>query len=121
MMSGFWETVRAAMYISATALAVVLIVFMVLLALPRSNLRRVVLRILSTLSILAAMAMAVYVVSPLDLVPDGIPAAGTMDDLVAFLVGLGSGAIGLIAGSASRKPALPVRRNPTDTEDDFIN
>ena len=108
MMTGFWDTLRTAIIFSATGQAAVFITLLILLALPQSNLRRLFLRVISTLSILSAMAMLVYAVSPIDLVPDGIPVVGLLDDLVALLLGLGSGATGLVADGASRRP-VPVR------------
>ncbi|HEX6041654.1 YkvA family protein [Longimicrobium sp.] len=58
-------------------------VFMILLAMPQSQLRSFVLEVTGWGT---AAASAVYVVSPLDLVPDLLPVLGWGDDLVAAVV-----------------------------------
>jgi uncharacterized membrane protein YkvA (DUF1232 family) len=68
----------------ATLLA---LAFMILLALPKSRFRAVVLEIVSWLSLALC---AVYTVSPIDLMPDFIPVIGWIDDLGAIGVGLSS-------------------------------
>jgi hypothetical protein len=76
---------------------VVFCTFLVLLALPKSRLRCFLLEIGSW----ATTAFAgVYIVSPIDLIPDFIPVLGQLDDAVA-----------LVGGIAAALTALSARRD----------
>jgi len=74
------------------------IAFLVLIALPKSKLRGVFLIVSSWIMKLLALLCLVYVVSPLDLLPDAIPVAGYADDLIASLIGTAA-AIGGVSSS----------------------
>jgi len=74
----------------------VLVVFMVLLAMPKSMLRCVFLEVAGWLIGLLA---AIYVVSPIDIVPDFIPVLGWLDDGGALIGGAGAVITALMARS----------------------
>ncbi len=59
--------------------------FLVLLALPKSRLRCFLLEIGGWST---AALSAVYIVSPIDLIPDFIPVVGWIDDVGALVAGL---------------------------------
>ena len=61
------------------------VAFLVLLSLPASRLRSVV---LETFGWLAAIASAAYVASPLDVIPDFLPVVGWVDDGGAIVAGI---------------------------------
>lgn len=63
------------------------VAFLVMLSLPKSRLRSVVLEIGGWFTTAAA---ATSVVSPIDMIPDLIPVLGWTDDFVAILVGVGA-------------------------------
>lgn len=64
------------------------VVFLVLLALPKSQLRSLVLEFFGWIT---AGGSAVLVVSPVDIIPDPIPFLGQMDDVAYIVVGIISG------------------------------
>ena len=82
-MGGFFEAVKV-FFICLFAL---LALFIVLLALPGSRLRSFVLEITGWGT---AAASAIYVISPLDLLPDIIPVLGWGDDVVAAVTAISS-------------------------------
>lgn len=61
---------------------VLIVAFMILLSMPKSMLRSV---LLETLGWLGAALAALYVVSLIDMIPDFIPVAGFIDDVGAIV------------------------------------
>jgi uncharacterized membrane protein YkvA (DUF1232 family) len=61
--------------------------FLVLLALPHSKLRSVLLELLGWTGGVAATAL---VVSPVDVIPDVIPVAGQVDDVLYLVLAIGA-------------------------------
>lgn len=82
--------------LGAVLAAMLMLAFLVLLSLPKSRLRAVVMK-LAGYGI--ALFSAVYVVSPLDGVPDVIPIVGWIDDAGALVAGIG----GLIAARKAKR------------------
>lgn len=76
--------------------AVIFLAFLILLSLPRSRLRAVMLEVVSWISMGLS---AFYVCSPVDLIPDPIPVIGVCDDAV---VGAG-GFFSLLTAIRSRR------------------
>lgn len=78
----FLFIVPLVMVICATILG---LAFLVLLSLPKSRLRVFLLRMAGYA---APVLAAVYVVSPIDLIPDVIPIIGWIDDAAAIAAGV---------------------------------
>lgn len=73
--------------------------FLVLLALPKSQLRCFLLEVMGYA---VAWISAAYVVSPLDVIPDFIPVLGWLDDVGAIVTGIG-GFVAARSAAADRK------------------
>ena len=79
---------------------VLLLAFLVLLAMPQSRLREIVLPFVGW----AVCALSVaFIAMPLDLVPDFIPFVGWTDDLVALAVAIGSAVTAINAGKERKQ------------------
>lgn len=74
-----------------------LALFMILLALPQSRLRYYVLRVLGIVFFTFTGLLALYILSPLDVVPDVIPVLGQIDDGGALIGALITGLSGALA------------------------
>jgi uncharacterized membrane protein YkvA (DUF1232 family) len=72
-----------------------LLALLVLLSLPQSKLKEIVLPFVGWA--IAALSVA-YIVSPLDVLPDFIPVVGWADDLAALAVGIASALSAMNAG-----------------------
>jgi hypothetical protein len=79
-MESFWELARIALIVGAALTLIVLI----LLILPGSRLRKA----FSTLFFAIAGVLGIYVVSPMDFIPDIIPLLGQSDDALATVNGI---------------------------------
>lgn len=99
-MESFWEYAKIALIIGGVLTVIVLI----LLILPGSRLRKA----FSTLFFAIAGLLGIYVVSPMDLIPDIIPLLGQSDDAVATLLAIVNGiaAILLYLKGRSSSPEL---------------
>lgn len=87
-MESFWEFAKIALIIGAALTAIVLI----LLALPGSRLRKT----FATLFFAIAGALGIYVVSPMDFIPDIIPLLGQLDDALATVLAIVNGIAGIL-------------------------
>jgi uncharacterized membrane protein YkvA (DUF1232 family) len=99
-MESFWEYARIALIIGAALTVIVLI----LLVLPGSRLRKA----FSTLFFAIAGLLGIYVVSPMDFIPDIIPLLGQSDDALATVLAIVNAIAGILlylkGRSASPKP-----------------
>ena len=80
-MEGFYSVVKTLVICGAALMAL----FLILLAIPQTKFRSLVLEFLGWTG---AAASAVAVISPLDLVPDIVPVAGQIDDVGYLVTGL---------------------------------
>jgi uncharacterized membrane protein YkvA (DUF1232 family) len=87
-MESFWEYAKIALIIGGVLALVVLI----LLILPGSRLRK----LFSTLLFAIAGLLGIYVVSPLDFIPDIIPLLGQSDDALATVLAIINGIAGIL-------------------------
>ena len=87
-MESFWEYAKIALIIGG----VLALVVVILLILPGSRLRK----LFSTLFFAIAGLLGIYVVSPLDFIPDIIPLLGQSDDALATVLGIINGIAGIL-------------------------
>jgi uncharacterized membrane protein YuzA (DUF378 family) len=87
-MESFWDYAKIALIVGA-ALAVI---FLILLILPGSRLRK----LFSTLFFAIAGLLGIYVVSPMDFIPDIIPLLGQSDDALATVIAIINGIAGIL-------------------------
>lgn len=95
-MSNFFSLIKFVFAFSVALAAV----FLVLTALPKSRLRAATLTVSGWILKLTALLCILYVISPLDLIPDAIPVAGFADDLVALVIGTASAIGGFFSAKA---------------------
>ena len=69
----------------------VVVMFLVLLALPKSRLSALLLRMYGWLMSAATVGLVLYILSPLDVLPDLIPLLGQVDDVASVVVALFTG------------------------------
>ena len=87
-MDNFWDFAKLLVIVGAVLLGLILI----LLALPGSRFRKV----LSTVFFSIAGLLGIYIISPLDFIPDLIPVLGQMDDVLASILAVISAISGLL-------------------------
>ena len=114
------EQIGELMRVSCFGCCGLLTLFMILLALPQSRLRYYVLRGLGIVFFTVTVLLALYIISPLDAVPDVIPVLGQIDDGGALIGAIITGLSGALAWWNSKqskqyrsgKPGGPPRLPP---------
>ena len=102
-MESFWEYAKIALIVSG----VLALIVVILLILPGSRLRK----LFSTLFFAIAGLLGIYVVSPLDFIPDIIPLLGQSDDALATVIAIINGIAGILLYLKGRSsPGLRDRR-----------
>lgn len=77
--------------------------WLVLVALPGSQLRNYLLQLYSKILYLSAGLALVYIVNPIDLIPDIIPLLGQSDDAVALVSTIFTATFGWLSTNAQTK------------------
>jgi uncharacterized membrane protein YkvA (DUF1232 family) len=101
-MESFWEYAKIALIISG----VLTLIVVILLILPGSRLRK----LFSTLFFAIAGLLGIYVVSPMDFIPDIIPLLGQSDDALATVLAIINGIAGILLYLKGRSSS-PERRD----------
>lgn len=97
------DTLRELLRISCWGCCGSFALFLILLALPQSRLRYYVLRGLGVAFFTATALLALYIISPLDALPDVIPVLGQIDDGGALVSAIVTGVSGALAWWNSRQ------------------
>lgn len=106
-MESFWEYAKIALIVGAALTAIVLI----LLIMPGSRLRKA----FSALFFAIAGLLGIYVVSPLDFIPDIIPLLGQSDDALATILAIINGIAGILLYLKGRSSSPEIgNRNRND-------
>src|SRR5690349_18473387 len=105
-MESSWEYAQIALIVGAALTLIVLI----LLILPGSGLRKA----FSTLFFAIAGLLGIYVVSPLDFIPDIIHLLGQSDDALATILAIINGIAGILLYLKGRSSASELRDGSTN-------
>ena len=106
------DTLKELLRMSCFGCCGLLALFMILLALPQSRLRYYVLRGLAIVFFTSAGLIALYIISPIDVVPDVIPVLGQIDDGGALIGAIITGLSGALAWWSSRQSKAYRAGNP---------
>ena len=106
-MESFWEFAKIALIVGA----VVTVTVLVLLVLPGSRLRKA----FAKLFFIIAGALGLYIVSPMDFIPDILPLLGQLDDALATVLAIVNGIAGILLYLKGRS-ASPELRHPRDND-----
>ena len=93
-MGSFWDIAKIVAILGAIFIVLVLI----LVAIPGSRLRKV----FSAIYFVVAALLGVYVVSPIDFIPDIIPLLGLSDDAVASVIAVANAVSAIMLYRKSR-------------------
>lgn len=98
-MENFWEFLKLAMLYATIFWGL----FIILLSLPGSRLRQILMNLYSKTCYAITILLGLYIVSPVDLIPDIIIGLGQVDDAVALVGAFFTGLTGLVADYQMRK------------------
>ena len=102
-MDNFWDFVKVA----AIVAGVILVLLIILLSLPNSPLRKLLLKTVGGILYAVTVVSILYIISPADLLPDVLPLLGQVDDAAALITGMLNLAGGTIMLLQGRKPLQP--------------
>lgn len=103
-MEGFWNFLSILVIVNASLVAL----FLILICLPQSKLGKVFFKTLGIVSYIVAGLFAVYVINPIDLIPDIIPVLGQTDDFVGIATVIFDSIIGYISLKKSRDASTKI-------------
>ena len=98
-MSEFWRFLE----IAVICVSAIIVVFLILVSLPKSSLRKTILKIYGITAYIVSGVLALYVVSPIDAVPDFIPVVGFSDDIIAIVSAIASVITGYVSFQKSKE------------------
>jgi uncharacterized membrane protein YkvA (DUF1232 family) len=109
-MENFLDFVKVA----AIVAGVILVLLIILLSLPNSPLRKLLLKVVGGFLYAVTAISILYIISPADLLPDVLPLLGQVDDAAALITGVLNLAGGTIMLFQGRKPLKPSTSEPGD-------
>ena len=98
-MEGFWNFMEIVVIVNGALLAL----FVVLIAIPQTGLKKIFLKILGTISYIIVGFLLLYIISPADLLPDVVPILGQADDAVGVLGAIINFIIGYVSFKKSNE------------------
>ena len=98
-MESFWDFVKILAIVNGALVAL----FLILISLPKSSLRRITLKVFGIISYIVAIFLLLYVINPVDLLPDIIPVLGQSDDAVGIFGAVIDGIVGYISLKKSQE------------------
>lgn len=98
-MEEFWSFLKFVAVVNA----VIIVVFIILFSLPKSPLRQSFLKVFGVFNYVIAGLLFLYVVNPIDLIPDFIPVVGQSDDAAGIVGIIIDGLIGYISLKKARE------------------
>ena len=98
-MEGFWDFLTVVAIINAT----LIVLFLVLISLPQSRFGKIFLKILGVISYAMVGLFVLYVINPIDLIPDVIPVVGQTDDAMGIAGVIIDAVIGYISLKKARE------------------
>lgn len=102
-MANFWEFAKLVAILGTILTGLILI----LVSLPGSRLREFLLKVSSWLLFTTAGVLVLYIVSPLDFLPDFVPLLGQLDDTIASITALVTAIGGIIMYKQARSSLPP--------------
>ena len=99
-MERFWEFAK----LVAVLVTIIVGLLLILLSLPGSRLRQVLLQVFAGLFYAVTGLAVLYIINPIDLLPDFIPLLGQVDDGAALIMAIFAGISGTIFFIQGRKP-----------------
>jgi len=98
-MESFWDFVKVLAVVNGALVTL----FLILVSLPKSDLRRIVLKVFGIINYIIATLLLLYVINPIDLLPDIIPVLGQSDDIISLAGVIVDGAIGYVSLKKSKE------------------
>jgi hypothetical protein len=98
-MESFWDFVKILVIVNGALVAL----FLILVSLPQSSLRKITLKVFGIINYIIAIFLLLYVINPIDLLPDIIPVLGQSDDVAGLSGAIIDGIIGYISLEKSQE------------------
>jgi uncharacterized membrane protein YkvA (DUF1232 family) len=100
--------------IAAIVAGIIILLLVILLSLPNSPLRKWLLKIAGSLLYAVTLICIVYIISPIDALPDVLPLIGQVDDVGALITGVLNLAGGTIMFMQGKKPLKRPQNGASD-------